>query len=290
MPAQAQFLDREPSQKAKGAALTRGTAAFHRLRLLLSEHLGGWVVGTSRLQVLAADRQGLRAVAVGEETEVADLDEAGRQNVEQEAANEFQRFQGHHLPALAIFGVALLEADMAVRQTTQPAIGDGDAVGITSPIFKHVLGTAEGRHGIDDPLLLAELVEQSTKAHRVSERRHLPVELKLAFRPSRFQKGEQLASEQAAEDVDGEEEFPPARDPARPVRGQAAGGNQAMQVGVKEQVLAPGVKHGEEADAGSQMSGIGRNLQQRLGHGAKQQSVKAALILQRQGGQVLWAR
>jgi hypothetical protein len=58
-----------------------------------------------------------------------------------------------------------------------------------------------------------------------------------------------------------------------------------MQVGVKEQVLAPGVKHGEEADAGSPMSGIGRNLQQRLGHGAKQQSVKAALILQRQGSE-----
>ena len=103
---------------------------------------------------------------------------------------------------------------LVVRQAHQPAIGDGDAVGITSQIFEHVLGTAEGRLGVDDPLLLAELVEQSTKARRVSERRQLSVEFKLAFRPSRFQKGEQLASEQAAKDADGEEELPSARDPA----------------------------------------------------------------------------
>jgi len=51
-------------------------------------------------------------------------------------------------------------------------------------------------------------------------------------------------------------------------------------VGVKEQVLAPSMKHGEKTDAGSQESAIGRDLQQRLRHGAKQQSVEAAWILQ----------
>jgi hypothetical protein len=47
------------------------------------------------------------------------------------------------------------------------------------------------------------------------------------------------------------------------------------------------VKHGEEADAGSQVSAIGRDLQQRLCYGAKQQSVKAALILQSQRSEFL---
>ena len=73
--------------------MTDGTATFHRLPLLRGEHLGGRMVGNGGLQVLTAKREGLRAVAVSEETEVADLDEAQGQDVEKEAADEFHRFQ-----------------------------------------------------------------------------------------------------------------------------------------------------------------------------------------------------
>ena len=54
------------------------------------------------LQVLTAECQGLRAAAVGEETEVADFDEAWGQDVEKETADEFHHFQGHDLQLFAI--------------------------------------------------------------------------------------------------------------------------------------------------------------------------------------------
>ena len=122
-------------------------------------------------------------------------------------------------------------------------------------------------------------MEQSTKSRRVGERPQLSVELKLALRQSRSQKGEQLASEQAAEDLDGEEELPSAGIQRDPSRAKPAGRNQAMKMGVLLQVLSPGVKHGQKTDAGSQMSRIGRDLQQGLGHGTKQESIETAWIL-----------
>jgi hypothetical protein len=83
-----------------------------------------------------------------------------------------------------------------------------------------VLGTTKGRLGVHDLFALAELVQPGMKASRVSELRQPSAELKLVFSPRRFQKGEELAPEQAAEDSDGKEEFSPARDPARPVQSQ----------------------------------------------------------------------
>ena len=60
-----------------------------------------------------------------------------------------------------------------------------------------------------------------------------------------------------------------------------------MHMRVKEQVLAPGVKHGKETDTGSQVSGIGCDLQQRLCHGTKQESIETAWILPSQRRQFL---
>ena len=60
-----------------------------------------------------------------------------------------------------------------------------------------------------------------------------------------------------------------------------------MHMGVMPQALAPGVKHGEKAEACSQMSRIGRDLEQGLGDGAKQESVEEAWVLQTQGSESL---
>jgi hypothetical protein len=44
------------------------------------------------------------------------------------------------------------------------------------------------------------------------------------------------------------------------------------------------VEHGEEADLGAEMSGIGRDGLKRLGHGAKQDGVHEGFVLQRDHG------
>jgi len=48
-------------------------------------------------------------------------------------------------------------------------VGDGDAVRIAGELVQNMLGTAEGRFGVHDPVLLEELSEKLTKATRLSK-------------------------------------------------------------------------------------------------------------------------
>lgn len=61
------FPRRQPGQDAKHTVVTDGTATLNRPLLLLSENRRGGLIGNGSLQVLAAEGEGLRAVAVGEE-------------------------------------------------------------------------------------------------------------------------------------------------------------------------------------------------------------------------------
>ena len=83
-----------------------------------------------------------------------------------------------------------------------------------------------------------------------------------------------LAAEDAAENLHGQKEGIPGMNPARVVRGEAAGGNDAVQVRMQAQVLSPGVQDAEETDPGSEMPGIGCDLKHGLGGGAEQQIVE----------------
>jgi hypothetical protein len=63
---------------------------------------------------LKAERQQRSAVAVGEEAEVADADETGRQEVEQKTAQELFNSQGHEPLLVAVGGIAPAEGDVAI--------------------------------------------------------------------------------------------------------------------------------------------------------------------------------
>ncbi len=52
-----------------------------------------------------------------------------------------------------------------------------------------------------------------------------------------------------------------------------------MQVGMKEEILSPTVEHGEEADLGAQMLGIGSDGGQGLGRGSEQNAVDEIFVL-----------
>ena len=62
--------------------------------------------------------------------------------------------------------------------------------------------------------------------------------------------------------------------PARIAWIETAGGNDAVEVGMKAQVLPPGVQDAEETDPGSEMPGIGCDFKHGLGGGAEQQIVE----------------
>ena len=85
------------------------------------------MIGCGGGEQSAALDQFLFADAIGEEAEVADADQAGRQHVEQEAADELDRIEGHGLGAGMIRVVFPVEADMAVFQSAKAMVGDGHA-------------------------------------------------------------------------------------------------------------------------------------------------------------------
>ena len=78
----------------------------------------------------SAESQCLAAVAVGEQSEVADLDEAGRQDMEQEAADELDRIEFHDAAAVVMLGVPPAEAHLAIIETEEPSVGDGNPMGV----------------------------------------------------------------------------------------------------------------------------------------------------------------
>ena len=72
--------------------------------------------------------------------------------------------------------------------------------------------------------------------------------------------GEELAPEDAAEDADRQEEVVAAGDPTAPVGREPAAGDDAMDVRVQREVLAPGVQHRQHADLGPEVLRVGGHL------------------------------
>ena len=89
--------------------------------------------------------QFLLADAIGEEAEVANADQTGRQHVEQEAADELDRIEGHGLGAGVIGIVFPVEADAAVFHRSKAMVGNGHAVRVAGQILEHAAGSTEGR-------------------------------------------------------------------------------------------------------------------------------------------------
>ena len=106
---------------------------------------------------LACAREVLDASAVGEEALVADAVKAVGQHVEEEAADELRRCEGHDLVAVAAFCTVILpgEGDAVVVEADQAAVGDGDAVGVAAEIGEHRFRPGEGPLGVDHPFKLA---------------------------------------------------------------------------------------------------------------------------------------
>jgi len=108
----------------------------------------GWLGGSEQS---AALDQLLSADAIGEEAEVTNADQSGRQHAEQEAADEFDRIESHDLGTGVIRVVFPVKADAAVFQSTKAVVGDGDAMSVASQILEHTARSADGRLDVDHP-------------------------------------------------------------------------------------------------------------------------------------------
>ena len=150
-----------------------------------------------RREPLSRDLESRGRVTRGMKSVVANLDEARRQHVLDEAREQLVSGDGD--------GVAVLgaEGDAALVDRDEALIGDADAVGVSAEITNHLLGSAEGTLGVDDPRFASERADVDAS------------EVNLPTCVSALERGDHLAAKERAHDTHREEEVLACAHPAR---------------------------------------------------------------------------
>ena len=167
-------------------------------------------------------------VAVGgmPQAKVADLVEAARQHVLEEAAHKLFAAEPAGAPAAGP-AVAVFEGDAGVLEADDAGVGDGDAEDVAGEVVEHRLLAAAPGGDVGDPVLVP---------HHVSDDQ---------VRATSLQQGAELAAHQAGERLDRQQEGAARRVPSGAVLGNAAAADQAMDVRVLVELLIPGMHHRE---------------------------------------------
>jgi hypothetical protein len=128
----------------------------------------------------------LGTMAIGEEAIVPDALKALGEHVEQKPTDKLLDREAHHLHFVAMSVVAPTETDLAVFATQEALVTDSDPMGIAPEVGEHLPGTAEGRLGVDHPILGSELGEERAEVGRRCERGGLPGEASVGRVPAPF--------------------------------------------------------------------------------------------------------
>ncbi len=106
---------------------------------------------------------------------------AFRQHVDEEAADEFRRRQRHGLVARGAIAAVILvaEGDPGLIQGDQPAVGDGDPVGVAGEIGQKRLRPSEGLPDVNHPLLLPQWREITLEGTVLDQILHVAEEAQL---------------------------------------------------------------------------------------------------------------
>jgi len=134
--------------------------------------------------------------------------------MEQEAAKELIGWQSHEPLLVAVRGIAPLEGDLAIGESHQPAVGNGDAMSIGAEITQHMFRSAEGRLGVYDPVVAEQYSQPCAEGVWLGKSQQAAVELELTAIEGVAKSGDELAAEDTAEHADGKEEGTPGGDPA----------------------------------------------------------------------------
>jgi hypothetical protein len=190
---------------------------------------------------------------------VPDLVEPLGQHMRQKTAHELQRWQGHGLPAL-VLSILIAEADVTILDREQPAIGQCDPVNITAQVVQNPLRALQGRFAGDDPAL---------GPHRL---RYGQV------RPFLTHQRPKHPAKELREGVNGHQIGPAGWLPRGPIGGDPAGWGAAVHVRMGGEGTGPGVQPTEAPDQPTDIMRLGRELDERLGRGAKQAVVPVLLM------------
>jgi hypothetical protein len=148
-------------------------------------------------------------------------------------------------------------------------VGDGHAMGVPAEILEHIVGTAEGWFGVDDPVFSEQWSEPGSEDLGLREQSQIAGEVQLVMLKSRLETGDELAAKHTSEYLDGEKEARARSNPAGVIEREPAGGDNTVDMGIKLELLVPGVEHAEEADLGPEMSGVASDLEKSFCTGTK---------------------
>ena len=143
-------------------------------------------------QYRATRREIVGAASRREQAEVADADEAFREDVQQEAPEEFVDVERQRADLAPVPIVLPPKRDRVVRDGDEPVIGDGDAVGVAREVVQHV-GAGCQRAASRRPPTAGDTVIGATRERRARGR--APArrpETRAALRESLAQPGDEF--------------------------------------------------------------------------------------------------
>ena len=126
--------------------------------------------------------------------------------MQEEAAQELIEREGHQSHLIVVRRIAPTKGDLAVGQRCQSIVGDGDAVGVTDEIPKHILGAAEGWFRADHPVFAKHRSQPGVEEFGLRERRQIPGKVQLVMLKGRLETGDELAAKHPSEHGKGEGE------------------------------------------------------------------------------------
>jgi hypothetical protein len=216
---------------------------------------------------------------VGEKAEVADADKSPWQYVQQESPQELIHGQGHEPLFILMSRIAPPEGDEAVGERNESVIGNRNAMSITTEIAERMLRTAEWPFAIHHPIGAKQGAEHGRESLRRLKRCQFAVKAEFVVGMQTTQARHKLAAKHTAEHFHRKKEVVGRGNPSGVIDRQTAGRNHAMDMGMMQQLLIPGMQDAEESNLGAEMFGITGDLKKSFGAGAKQEGVDFALVL-----------
>ena len=155
-------------------------------------------------------------------------------------------------------------------------------MGVAAQVLEHIVGATEGWFGVDDPVFSEQWSEPGSEDFGLREQSQIAGKMKLAVLKGGLESGNELAAKHPPEYLDGEEEARMGSNLVGVIEREPAGGDDTVDMGMKLELLVPGVKHAKEADLGPEMSGGASDLKKSFCAGTKQQTIDQFFVLQGQ--------
>ena len=193
------------------------------------------------------------------EAEVADFMEPPGQDVLQESAHELLAGESAGPPA-PLLAVLVAEADGLSVHGQDAAVGDGDTEGVAGQVVEDGPFAVSPHDAVDHPLL--------------PPCRLWPDDVWTGG----FESGHGLAPDEAGQCLGRDQEPLFGWMPDGTAVGDAASGDQTVDMGMEDELLGPGVQDHEDADRATDMSWIAGEFGEGLGGGLHEDGVTVVLI------------